>query len=356
MNRQRLKLRQLIDAYTHNFAYIGSRATGNDAGYFMVAGPDWKGAKPEGIKDVIRSETNLVVAIYRTQLFNPEDLENVKKIQDHYMVETLSDFLETAPPPKPQTNFIKPIELKGPDTPLEFFNVLNFVLEFCPTVPSETELMARFAKIGVGPGKNFDPASFSPEELAAIKDGIAEGWESYETFKREHVDTGNIGSGEVFGTRAHLDNNYLYRMAAAVMGIWGNSKKEAMYPGYMVDAKGKKLDATDKRYTLTFGPGQLPPVHAFWSVTMYELPAIMLTPNPINRYLINSPMLDSLKRDDDGGITLYIQHDSPGKALESNWLPAPKGPFMVAMRLYWPKDEALNGTWHQPPIKVNEKR
>jgi hypothetical protein len=118
-----------------------------------------------------------------------------------------------------------------------------------------------------------------------------------------------------------------------------------------VDASGQKLDAAQNRYTLRFAAGQLPPVHAFWSLTMYELPSSLLVANPLNRYLINSPMLPDLKRDADGGLTLYIQHDSPGKDKESNWLPAPSGAFLMFMRLYWPQDEALEGNWIAPPLK-----
>lgn len=139
-------------------------------------------------------------------------------------------------------------------------------------------------------------------------------------------------------------------MAAAVLCIYGNSKLEAMYPIYAVDSDGQKLDGAN-RYTLRFAPGQLPPVNAFWSLTMYELPESLLVANPINRYLINSPMLPQLKRDADGGITLYIQNVSPGADQEANWLPAPKGPFVAVMRLYWPTPEATKGRWKQPPMQ-----
>jgi hypothetical protein len=142
-------------------------------------------------------------------------------------------------------------------------------------------------------------------------------------------------------------------MAADVIGIWGNSKQEAMYPAYAVDASGQKLDGAN-RNTLRFAADQLPPVNAFWSLTMYELPSSLLVANPINRYLINSPMLPDLKRDADGGLTLYIEHDSPGNDKESNWLPAPSGPFVMFLRLYWPKPEALDGTWKQPPLNRAE--
>ena len=163
------------------------------------------------------------------------------------------------------------------------------------------------------------------------------------------MDEGKLTSGELFGTREAMKNNYLNRMLGTI-GIYGNSKQEAMYPIYRIDSTGQKLSGAN-RYTVRFAPGQLPPVHAFWSFTMYELPASLLVANPINRYLINSPMLPNLKRDADGGLTLLIQNESPGKDKEANWLPAPKGPFRMFLRLYWPKAEALNGKWTAPQVK-----
>jgi hypothetical protein len=147
-----------------------------------------------------------------------------------------------------------------------------------------------------------------------------------------------------------LKNNYLYRMGGAVLGIYGNSKQEAIYPAYYVDEAKQKLTGAN-RYTLRFGPGKLPPVNAFWSMTMYEEPQSLLVANPINRYLVNSPMLPQFKKDADGGLTLIVQNESPGKDKEANWLPAPKGPFSTIMRLYWPKEEALDGKWNAPPLK-----
>ena len=181
----------------------------------------------------------------------------------------------------------------------------------------------------------------------AIEQGMADAWVDLANLKKK-VDTGEVTSGDLLGTRAHLKNNYLYRMAGAVLGIYGNSKEEAMYPVYAVDSDGQKLDGRN-RYTLRFAPGQLPPVNAFWSLTMYELPSSLLVANPINRYLLNKPMMPQFIKDADGGLTFYIQNESPGDAREANWLPAPKGPFMVVMRLYWPKPEALDGSWKQPP-------
>ena len=345
---------QLIDAYTFNFGYIGSRATGNGAGNFLLASPSWKGETPAGIKKVIRSETELVLAVYRTQLFNPADIENVKKIQSGYKVQPLSAFLgKPAPATASAINFIKPLSRESEQTSLEFFQELNFILQFCPTNLSEKQLMGRFAKLGIGPKGDFDPQKLSPEVGRAVQDGMADAWKALEEFRTKQVEAGKVTSGDMFGTREYLKNNYLYRMAAAVLGIYGNSKEEAMYPMYAVDADGHKTDGRN-RYTVHFAPGQLPPVNAFWSLTMYEMPQSLLYANSINRYLINSPMLPDLKRDADGSLTIYVQHDSPGADKESNWLPRRSGPFACAMRLYWPKPEALSGKWKAPPLKKTQ--
>jgi len=341
---------QLIDAYTFNFAYIGSRTTGNDGGSFLVAGPRWQGETPKGVKKVIRAETELVLAPYRTQLFNAADIDNVKKVQAGYKVQTLSEFLgQAASKTVPPIRFIKPLTPEAQKTSLEFFNIMNFVLQFCPTHPSEKDLMARFARIGVGVGKTFDAGKLSPELKAAIEAGMADAWQAFAEVKHQ-MDEGKVTSGDTFGTREHLKNNYLYRMLAAVVGIYGNSKEEAMYPMYTVDSGGMKLNGAN-RYTVRLAPGELPPVNAFWSLTMYELPSSLLSANPLNRYLLNSPMLPQFKRDADGGITLYIQNESPGKENEANWLPTPSGPFFMAMRLYWPKAEAMDGKWKKPELQ-----
>ncbi|GGD45007.1 DUF1254 domain-containing protein [Pseudoxanthomonas indica] len=343
---------QFVDMYTYNFAYVGSRATGNDAGNYLLAGPDWKGDTPAGIKQVIRSETQLAFVLFRTQLFDAKDIDKVKKIQAGYKAQPLSSFLKTAPPPPaPKIDFIAPLTPEQQKTSPEFFRVLNFLLQFTPPVPSETDLMARFAKIGVGAGKPFDPAQLPPETRKAVDDGIAAAWKTFNDYKLGQIDTGKESSADAFGTRDHLQGNYLRRMAGAVLGIYGNSKDEAIYPAYFVDANGAKLDGAGGGYTLRLAADQLPPVNAFWSVTLYELPSSLLSVNPLNRYLINSSMLPSLKKDADGGVTIYVQHESPGKDKEANWLPAPKGPFFLAMRLYWPKPEALDGSWKAPPLQ-----
>ena len=200
---------QLIDSYTFNFDYIGSRTTGNDGGSFLVAGPGWKGETPKSVTKAFRSDTEFALAVYRTQLFNPADLDNVKKIQAGYKVQPLSAFLgQPAPTAAPVIDFIKPLTAADERKSLEFFNVLNFVMQFTPTVPSETELMARFAKIGVGAGKTFDASTLSPEMKTAIEQGMADAWADFENLKKQ-IDAGKVTSGELFGTREYLKNNYL---------------------------------------------------------------------------------------------------------------------------------------------------
>ena len=338
---------QFIDQYTHNFAYVGTRTTGNDAGAFLLAGPRWQGEAPAGIKQVIKSETDFAFILYRTQLFAPEDIENVKKIQSGYTVQTLSSFLGQPPPSAaPAVEFMKPLTVAEQRTSPEVFNELNFILQFCPTVPSEVELMERFGKLGIGAGKTFDTQGLAPEMRAAVEAGISDAWQAFKAID-EQAQQGKVTSADFFGTRDFLNNNYGYRMAAAAAGIYGNSVDEAFYTQYQANT------ATD-RYLLRFPPEQLPPVDAFWSLTMYEMPASLLYANPLKRYLINSPMLSKLKKDPDGGLTLYLQHDSPGKAKESNWLPAPAGPMMAVLRLYAPKPEVRNGTWKRPELQKAE--
>ena len=340
---------QLVDAYTFNFAYIGSRTTGNDGGSYLIAGPNWKGKKPKGIKKVIKSETEFVFGAFRTQLFNPADLDNVKNVQAGYKAQPLSAFLgQPAPKAAPTIDFIKPLTPEAQRTSPEFYSILNFILQFCPTHPSEKELMARFAKFGVGAGNSFDASKLSPEIRTAVEQGMADALAELAALQKR-IDAKEVTSGEMFGTREYLKNNYLYRMAAAVNGIYGNSEAEAIYPLLALDNEGQKPDGS-KRYTLRFAPGQLPPVNAFWSMTMYRMPEILLVENPIKRYLLNSPMLPQFEHDADGGLTLYIQNESPGKELEPNWLPAPKGPFAMYMRLYWPEQAALDGSWQAPEL------
>lgn len=339
---------QFVDGYTYNFAYVGSRTTGNGGGRYLLAGPGWQGEKPEGVDEVIRSDTELAFVLYRTQLFGPSDIEEVRKIQAGYQVAPLSVYLnQPSPEPAPAIDFVPPLPPEQQRTSPQFFEILNFALRFAPELPDEKGVRQRFAKIGIGPDGNFDADALSPEMRAAIEGGMADAWTEFDTFKRTEVDTGEVGSAQFFGSREDLKGNYLYRMAGAVLGIYGNTAAEAIYPGAFNDSTGQPLSGANN-YVYRFPSGGLPPVNAFWSLTVYELPASRLVENPIKRYLINSEMLPSLVPDPDGGYTFYIQNASPGIERESNWLPAPKGPFSLVLRLYWPKPDALNGTWKAP--------
>ena len=348
---------QLTDMYSFNYGYVGSRATGNEAGCYMIAGPDWKGETPKGIKQVFHSETQFGLVIYRTQLFNAADINNVKKIQAGYTAQPLSAFLHQPAPPAPPTPDFPPFTEDAFKT--DFPKYLNFLLQYCPAVPEETELRAKFAEIGIAPGKPFEFNKLSEVQKGEMAIALKEGYSSIEK-QRDNIGKTINGwiVGSAFGDRAFYHGNWLLRAAAALAGIYGNDAVEAMYPLAKNDGAGAALDGHAHNYTLTFAAGQFPPVNAFWSVTMYDGKTQLLIENPINRYLINSPMLPSLKKNKDGSLTMYIQKDAPSADKKSNWLPAPDGPIYLVMRLYWPKTEppsilpAGSGTWQPPAVQV----
>lgn len=343
---------QFVDAYTYNFAYAGSRTTGNDGGTFLLAGPGWTGDKPAGVDEVLQADSDFVLALYRTQLFGPDDIDNVKAIQAGYTVQPLSAFLGQQPPAAaPKIDVVTPLSADEQKSSPKIFDILDFVLRYVPVLESEKDLRAKFASIGIGSDGDFHIDELSSEQRDAFQGAITDAWKDFDGLQTK-INDGTVSSGELFGTREALGDNYLYRMSGAVNGIYGNTEAEAMYPIFDTDATGAPLDGANN-YVYRFAPGQLPPVRAFWSLTMYRMPQSLLVANPINRYLINSPMLPSLKQDPDGGYTIYVQNASPGPDKESNWLPAPEGPFRVVERLYWPEEAALNGTWQTPkPEKV----
>ncbi|HEY9113848.1 MAG TPA: DUF1254 domain-containing protein [Bacteroidales bacterium] len=350
---------QLVDLYTDNYGYMGSRTTGNGAGCYLVAGPDWDGKTPKGIDKVFRCETQFSLAVYRTQLFNPEDMDNVKKIQAGYKVQPLSEFLgQPAPPAAPSIDWP---EFSQAAFTTEFGKYLSFLLQFCPpngTAAVEIPLREKFAKIGIVAGGEAKPAKpLSPQMKEALGEAVKA------AFAKIEYQANNIGKvvngwhiGSATGNREYYNGNWTLRAAAAKIGIYGNDAQEAAYPYTRSDVNGLPLDCSKHNYVMTFKEGELPPVHAFWSVTMYNSQTQMLINNPINRYLINSPMLPQLKKNIDGSISIYIQHESPGKDKESNWLPAPDGLAFIAMRMYWPKTEPPSvfplgeGTWAPPGI------
>jgi hypothetical protein len=283
-------------------------------------------------------------------------MPNVEKVQAGYKAEPLSAFLkQPAPPAAPKIDFL-PAATAG--IKANFFEYLDAALQFVPLDSESKDIRAKLASIGVGPGKTFEFKDLSPEHRAAALLGMKEGDDKIDSFLsagRKDINGWKIGS--LFGDRSFYKGDWLLRAVAAKAGIYGNDAIEATYPMTRVDAKGETLDGSKHNYTLTFSPGQLPPVNAFWSVTMYDGKSQFLIKNPINRYLINSPMISQMKKNPDGSLTLYIQKDSPGKAKEANWLPAPDDTIYLVMRLYWPKEKppsilpAGEGTW-QPPAVV----
>jgi hypothetical protein len=347
---------QLCDGNTYNYGYIGTRTTGSEAGDYMVVGPDWKGTTPPSIKKVFRSSTQLSLAGYRTQLFSPDDLDNVKKVQAGYKVQALSAYLK-----QPATVAATVIDFPKVDKELvktNFFEYLDFALQFAPAQENEKEIRAQLATIGVGPGKTFNFKDLPLEQKLEVGLGMKEG--------ERKVDEGVANTGKAVngwrvsglpGDSAHYNGDWLKRAVAAKAGIYGNSPEEATYPFTRIDSDGQTLDGRKNNYTLTFPAGQQPPVNAFWSLTMYDGKTQLLIENPINRYLINSPMLPNMKTNPDGSLTLYIQNKSPGADKEANWLPAPDGTIYLVMRLYWPKTEAPSilpageGTWQPPGVK-----
>lgn len=353
---------QLIDLYTHNFAYLGTLSTGNKAGNYLVAKSGWKGEIPKGITDVIHSETELFFVIVRTQLMDANDLANVKAIQDEYQIQGLSSFLGKEPV-KPEKIENYPEWEDGDEFTVASFKYMNFMLNLTSPVPSEIKLRNKFAKLGIGTQKGFDINSFDEETQKAIEEGVKEGIKEMKDFATK-ASTDPLASTKIFGTRDFLtksakenynsDNFYLMRAVAAQLGLYGNSAQEATYPTYLMEAPGVPYDASKYNYTLTFKKDELPPVKAFWSFSIYDGKTQLFIHNKLDRYLLTSNMLKDFVYNDDGSLTFYIQKDAPEEALKPNWLPAPDGPFYCTMRLYGPKEEALNGEWVNPPLIKSE--
>ncbi|WP_428429851.1 DUF1254 domain-containing protein [Pararhizobium sp.] len=346
---------QLIDGSTNNYGYIGSRATGDDAGDYLVVGPDWNGTIPAGIKQVFKSTTPFSLTLFRTQLLHPDDMANVEKVQAGYKVQPLSSFLKTpAPAPAAEIDFL-PADTAGIKD--NFFQYLDAALQFVPETPKDKAIRDKLASIGIGPGKTFEFKDLSLEHKAAILLAMKQGDGQVDKFLSSGMKVINGWNvGAFFGDKAFFDGNWLMRAGAAKGGIYGNDAVEAMYPFTRIDSTGKPLDGNKHTYTITFPAGKLPPVKSFWSVTMYDAKSQLLIKNPINRYLINSPMLSDMKKNEDGSLTIYVQKDNPGADKEANWLPAPDDTIYLVMRLYWPDPKspsilpAGTGTWEPPAV------
>jgi len=342
---------QFVDLFGTNPHFIGSRATGSGAGLYLAVGPGWHGEAGDEFDGVLPFETDLVFVIGRTQLFNADDVPALSGVMAQYKIQPLSAYRGQASPAAQAVQW--PVWNDEASRDERFIGYLNFLLQFCqPVHPSETDLMARFTRVGIGAGLPFDAEALDNDAREAIRAGVAAAQETMSVKVRDFGQKVNgWGSSDVFGTREFYRGDYLLRAAAAMAGWGGNDVIEAIYPTAREDADGKPLDG-DHRYQLRFDT--LPPARAFWSVTMYDVSydgtAGYLVENTINRYLINSTT-PGLVYAEDGSLTIFIQHEQPhDTAKQANWLPAPEGPFYLTLRIYWPKKAALDGSWTPPSV------
>jgi hypothetical protein len=349
---------QLVDMFTHNFGYIGTRATGTEAGSYVIAGPQWEGTKPGDAKGVFRSESNFVYCIIRTEVDGPDDAAAVVELQKQYRVTAMNVFLGRSRVPVAAGITFPAYDLSKVKS-AEFIDLLNFLLTQVVIVPAEQELMSRFAEIGIRPGALSASLALPPELLDAIDSGVEQGILTLTNAAGNpselqgitvRADHGWEGIDGIFGPGEAMRSKYLVRAFAAKIGLYGNDAVEAYYPIGSNDASGKPLDGSKHRYVMRLEKGELPQVDAFWSMTMYSLPNQLMVANPINRYSTGDR--SKLEYGKDGSLTIYIQHDPPGKKRSSNWLPSPAGPFSLQFRMYLPKPEALDPLYLPPPVEV----
>ena len=345
----RYYLLPIMDAYTNVFTSPGTRTTGNDAKKFLITGPGWTGEVPEGMEQ-ISSPTALAWMIGRTQVNSKADGEKVVyKIQNGYTLTPLSAWGSTyTPPANPSTSDYK---LENPNVivskmPLEdYFNLLNLLMVNNPPSKADQPMMDQLAKIGVVPGDTFNINQFNAATLAAIQHEINSLLENATLSKKADADKNgwqySIKDIGQYGT------NYEKRAMVALAGLGANLPEDAIYPSTTVDAEGNPLDGKNN-YVIHFTKDELPPVSAFWSLTVYDQDGFF-TANPINRYAIGDR--DKLKFNKDGSLDLYLQNTSPGKVNETNWLPIPNGSFNLLLRLYWPKEPVIKGMWAPPVVR-----
>jgi len=344
----RYYLLPLLDMWTDVFAVPGKRTTGTAAADFAIVPPGWNGTLLAGVER-INSPTPYVWVIGRTQTNGPADYAAVHKVQDGFKITLLSDWGKT--PRAPAVTIDPGVDMQTP--PLrqvnampatDFFKYGAELMKVNPPHMTDWSVLARMRRIGFEPGKSFDPAKADSEALARgaaaglklMRDKtptialVVNGWQ---------MNTNTMG---VYG------NYYLKRAIVAMIGLGANQPEDAVYPINIGEADGQPLRGESK-YVLHFNKDELPPVDAFWSVTMYDAEGFQVA-NPINRFAIGDR--DALKYNADGSLDLYFQHDNPGGALEANWLPSPaSGILGVTMRLYAPKQPVLDGRWNPPAVQ-----
>jgi hypothetical protein len=349
---KRFYLMQMVDAWTNVFASPGTRSTGGGKGNFAIVGPSWTGALPKEVKE-LRSPTNMVWIIGRTQTNGKSDYPAVRAIQDQYKLTPLSAWGKNYTPPS-NVPVVKGVDSKTPSADqvakmdaATFFSRLNTLMQGNPPAAADADAMKRFAAIGVAPGKPFDAMKLDPAVAKGAERGARAARGKIDAEAKKLMGKGVKGWSVMTDKVGRWGTDYLFRSAIARIGLGTNLPEDAVYPITRVDAAGNALTGAN-RYVIRFAKGQLPPVGAFWSVTMYNSKQAFVD-NPINRYVIGDR--DKLKLGADGSLTLYVQRESPGKDKESNWLPASMDEFNLVMRLYWPKKEILDGTWKPPAVE-----
>jgi hypothetical protein len=350
----RYYLMPMLDAWSNVFASPGKRTTGTKAGNFAIVGPNWKGTLPEGVKE-IKSPTNTAMIAGRTQANGPADYKAVNALQQHYKLTPLSSFGKPYDPPKGTVD--PKIDLKTP--PVEqvnsmsaetFFKRLAALMSSNPPPASNAPMLEKLAKIGIVPGQDFDMSKLDPAVAKGLERSVQSAVAKLAAAGKE-VGTSVNGWRILPAKVGDFGTDYELRGIVALIGLGANILQDAVYPTTFVDGDGKPLNGGN-RYVLHFDKGQLPPVNAFWSVTMYNAQSFFVE-NPLDRYNIAAWM--PLKFNDDGSLDIDIQRDSPGKDKESNWLPAAQDDFNLTLRMYWPKEAAVDGTWKPPAVKVVAK-
>jgi len=345
---------QLVDMFTDNFAYIGTRATGKNGGTFLLVGPDNKVSVPGNKFDrVITSRSRYVALATREATDGTKaDAKKVFALQDKLELIPLHQYMGWPPfPVTLQQPEFPPYNAKQLYAQPKLLSYLNLFLEWQSPAKEEKGLMQRLARIHVGPYQHFDLNDFSPNIRQAIIAGIKRGHEKI--VARANSLGKRIDGWEYTPPMGNYGQDYLFRSAVAYKFIYTNSPEEAIYPIAEADNHGQPLDGSTGNYILHFDADELPPVNAFWSMTMYHSDTRLMVENPIHRYSIGD-RTKGLKYEKDGSLNIYIQKEAPAGAKKANWLPAPDGKFYLIARLYMPKQEAVNDTYHLPPLeKIN---
>ncbi len=341
----------MLDMWTDVFANPGKRSTGTKEGHFAVVPPGWSGKLPEGVKR-IDSPTGMVWIIGRTQTNGPADYKAVHKVQAGYKLTKLSEWGKKS---SPVTAKIDPgVDMKTPPmiqvhkmAPGDFFAYAAELMKINPPHSTDHDMVARLTRIGIVPGKSFDFDKAEPAVKKALEKAAGDALKTMQEKATTIIPVVN-GWQVATDTMGVYGNSYLKRAIIAMVGLGANPPEDAVYPMSVVDAEGKPLDAASK-YVLRFKKDEIPPVEAFWSLTLYDKDGFPV-PNELKRQALGDR--DKLKFGSDGSLEIYIQAGSPGKDKKANWLPAPKsGPFGVVLRLYAPKREVLDGRWVPPAVQ-----